>query len=215
MRLDTLSGFASLCNYDLYDDPGKFKGIPTAFKSRQVIRPELYGGGNYRYPLIYDMYGLAAMVGKDGPVVDEKIDEVIRYIMTPEYHQTVAEGYGIVVSPDGRYYSMGWDVKLPGFLGITSETDKQAPLLLHRLDLMAHFPGAVKHEWFSNALRHLEKFQTEKGTYLFPRHYLREGTGYFVSGMHMSLGENRRTRNALELESTFRMMLMKKRAGML
>jgi hypothetical protein len=215
MRLDTLYSFASLGSYELYDDPDKFKGIPTAFKSKPVIKPELYGGGNYKYPLIYDMYGLAAIVKKGGPLESGKIDTVIRYIMTPEYHQTVADGYGIVVSPSGKYYSMGWDVKLPGFSGFTGEEDQKGPLLLHRLDLMANFPSAVNHEWFTNALCHLERFQTERGTYLFPKQYLREGTGYFVSGIHMSLGENRRAKIALELESTFRMMLIKKRAGML
>ncbi len=215
LRLDTLHAFASLGSYDLYDDPDKFKGIPTAFKAKPVIKPELYGGGNYKYPLIYDMYGLAAMVVKGGSAATEKIDSVIRYIMAPEYHQTVADGYGIVVSNGNRYYSMGWDVKLPGFLGFTEEADKQGPVLLHRLSLMSHFPSAVKHVWFANALCHLEKFQTERGTYLFPRHFLKEGTGYWVSGMHMSLGENRRAKTALELESTFRMMLLKNRAGML
>jgi hypothetical protein len=213
MRLDTLYGFARLGDYDLYDDPKKYKGIPTAFRSKPVIKPELYGGGNYKYPLIYDMYGLAAMVGI--PAANDKVDPVINYIMTPEYHQTVVDGYGIVISPGGSYYNMGWDVKLPGFFGFTGEEEKNGPLLLHRLDLMAHFPSAVKHEWFKNALNYLERFRTERGTYLFPRHYLRESTGYFVSGMHMSLGENRRAKIALELESTFRMILIKKRAGML
>lgn len=215
MRLDTLYGFTSLGDYGLYDDPGMYRSIPTAFKSRPVIKPELYSGGNYKYPLIYDMYGLAAMQDTGNPAVSEKTGAVIRYIMTAEYHQKVIDGYGIVVSPNGKYYSMGWDVKLPGFLGFTEEEEKKGPLLLHRLDLMAHFPGAVKHEWFSSALNHLENFKTERGTYLFPRHYLREGTGYWVSGMHMSLGENRRAKLALEAESTFRMMLLKKRAGML
>lgn len=215
MRLDTLYSFISLGSYDLYDDPNKFKGIPTAFKSRPVIKPELYGGGNYKYPLIYDLYGLAGMLDKGNPAETDKIGAVIRYIMTAEYHQTVDNGYGIVVSPDGRYYSMGWDVKLPGFLGFAEETEKQGPLLLHRLELMSRFPGAVKQEWFSNAISYLERFQTDRGTYLFPRHYLREGTGYWVSAMHMSLGENRRVKTALELESTFRMMILKKRAGML
>lgn len=215
IRLDTLYGFASLGSYDLYDDPDKFRGIPTAFKSKPIIKPELYGGGNYKYPLIYDMFGLAYMVEKGDTAESGKIDTVIQYIMAPEYHQTVADGYGIVVSPDHKYYGMGWDVKLPGFLGLTDETDKQGPVLLHRLSLMSQFPYAVKHQWFTNTLCHLEKFKTEKGTYLFPRHYLREGTGYWVSGMHMSLGENRRAKIALELESTFRMMLLKKRAGVL
>lgn len=215
IRLDTLYGFASLGGYGLYDDTSKYKGIPTAFKTKPIIKPELYGGGNYRYPLIYDMYGLAAILDKGNPAEPDKAGAVIRYIMTQEYHQTVYDGYGIVVSPDGRYYSMGWDVKLPGFIGFTEEEEKKGALLLHRLDLMAHFPGAVRHEWFSSALSHLEHFKTERGTYLFPKHYLREGTGYWVSAMHMSLGENRRVKNALEAESTFRMMLLKKRAGML
>ncbi len=69
---------------------------------------------------------------------------------------------------------------------------------------MGQFPVARNHPWFVDSLNHLHGFQTESGTYLFPRSYLQEKTsGYWIAGARMGLGENRRKGLALELESTF------------
>jgi hypothetical protein len=79
---------------------------------------------------------------------------------------------------------------------------------------MARFPVARKHVWGRNALRHLESFGTEEGTYLFPRKYLQESPdSYWVGGGHMGLEANRRSRRALEVESTFRMLQIKRLAA--
>ena len=66
--------------------------------------------------------------------------------------------------------------------------------------------------WFQDALRHLETFRTPRGTYRFPGHYLREAEGYYVSGYGMGLGESRRRPLGIEIESTFRMLAIR-RAG--
>ena len=42
--------------------------------------------------------------------------------------------------------------------------------------------------------------------WLLPAAHLREAEGYYVSGHHMGLGENRRRRAWREIESTFRML---------
>jgi hypothetical protein len=58
----------------------------------------------------------------------------------------------------------------------------------------------------------LETYQTERGTYNFPSTYLVEmKAGYYVGGEYMGLEDNRRNPKTLELESTFRMLLLKKR----
>ena len=53
--------------------------------------------------------------------------------------------------------------------------------------------------------------RTPRGTYHFPARYLREQpSGYWVQGAYMRLQENRRARLSLELESTFRMLKIKR-----
>ncbi len=214
-RLQTLYEFTRSGDYDIYDDTAKYKGVPKAFQGRPIINPSLYVRGNYRYPLLYDVYGLSTMVNKGDTVVDEKIDTVIKYIMAPEYHQKIADGYGILAAPNGKYHCMGWDAKVPGFSGMMEEAKTRGALLIQRMELMAHFPYVAGHAWFACALGHLETFRTDSGTYNFPKHYLGEKEGYWVCGMHMGIGENRRAKIANELESTFWMMLIKKFAGML
>ena len=64
------------------------------------------------------------------------------------------------------------------------------------------------------ALAHMETFRTERGTYRVPRLYLVESkSGYYVGGEYMGLEDHRRTATAIELESTFRMLLLRKWVG--
>ncbi len=50
-------------------------------------------------------------------------------------------------------------------------------------------------------------YRTARGTYAFPGRMIRVGaSGYWVTGAYMGLGENRRNRLMLEMESTFRML---------
>jgi hypothetical protein len=139
-----------------------------------------------------------------------RIDEVIAYILHPDY-QALEEGYGVMRAGKRRYYSMGWSIHLPGY----EKSGSSLPEYMHvqRLELMAHFAVARQSQWFQDCVRHLAEFQTALGTYRFPGRYLREGTsGYWVTGAYMRLEENRRVRRSLELDSTFRMALIDKLA---
>lgn len=61
-----------------------------------------------------------------------------------------------------------------------------------------------------------EYINSNNGTYCFPSSFLKnvKNNGY-VCGMSMGLGENRKLANAYEIESTFRMLLIKKRLNLL
>ncbi len=53
------------------------------------------------------------------------------------------------------------------------------------------------------------RFGFEEGTYCLPRPYLQESrSGYYVGGEYMGLEDNRRQLKAIELESTFRTLLI-------
>ena len=66
-------------------------------------------------------------------------------------------------------------------------------------------PETIKVTPANNPLRRLEEHRTERRTYCFPPDYPQEEReGYYIRGYHMGLGEDRRKRQAVEIESTFR-----------
>jgi hypothetical protein len=83
--------------------------------------------------------------------------------------------------------------------------------VVQHLELLAHFPAAWNFSWFQKGMELMETFRTEEGTYCFPAAYLVEmKAGYYVGGEYMGLEEARRNAGVLEVESTFRMLLLKK-----
>ena len=173
-------------------------------------------GGESLLPSIHDVYGLAHLPpdsGEEGR--DEKISAVVDYVLRPEY-QALRPDYGYFYVDGGRRrrcYSMGWGVHLPGYHGFDFR-DGMARYFVQRVELMARFPLARSHRWFRESLQHLESHRTERGTYIFPGRYLRElRQGYYVTGAYMGLEEDRRSRRALEIESTLRMLTIKRLAG--
>ena len=157
----------------------------------------------FRPQTVFQIYGFAEMSKEADEETLDKIETIIEYILDPNYY-TLHRGYGILVNGKKGYLAMGWDAKLP------QDSNEILPaLVLKRLELMAHFKTAVNHEWFHNNFRRLENFRTDKGTYILPKESLQEKQGYWVNGKHMGLGENRRKKLALELESTFRVMKIK------
>lgn len=139
-----------------------------------------------------------------------KIDTVIAYVLHPGY-QALDDGYGVMRAGPRRYYAIGWSAHLPGYSDRAAMRDGHAKSLIQRLEVMAHFPDARRHRWFRESLAHLESFRAEDGTYRFPSRYLKESpSGYWVTGAYMRLEENRRRRVSLTLDSTFRMMVLKR-----
>ena len=104
--------------------------------------------------------------------------------------------------PPNKYYGMGWSVHLPRFFG-EEETRIPASGAVWWADAMASFPIAARSDWFQRMLAHLDGFRTSDGLWKFPAAYLTEASDkYFVGGGHMGLGESRKNRDGLKLEST-------------
>jgi len=198
-RINTIHEFTRHKDYLIYDNPGNHKGVPKPFRNRPIIKPELSYGDKCKLPLIYDILTMAEIYDSVSIDVQEKIDNIIDYVISPGY-DVVADGYGILVAPKRRYYAMGWDCKKPF-------NDKQdySYRNLHRLLLYSKFPTAAKSLWFQNAVGFLTQFRTDAGTYIFPKEYLPEVDSNWILGSRMSLGENRRKKNWIEIESTFYM----------
>lgn len=138
-----------------------------------------------------------------------KINRVIDVIMDYRYQ---CEG-GLDSLLAKRFNSFtSWLPHLPGYFG--EPAGQQATRLLIWLDIMSQFDAVRKTKWFNECIAHLEGFRTPEGTYLFPKEYLRhERFGYYISGFIMGL-EKGRNKRSLEIESTFRMSILKARAGL-
>lgn len=213
-RLGILWRFAHLMDFDIYTDRDQYRDIPKGFHDKPLVKPELYPGGEEFLPSIYDMHALANypahLLDAD---TQERIDSVIAYILNPEY-QALPVGYGLMRAGKRKYYAIGWSVHLPGYHP-GDEIGSDLNQLVQRLVLMSNFRVAREHPWFQENLRLLESFRTDRGTYIFPRTYLQERTsGYWVTGAYMGLEQNRRKRIAIELESTFWMLKIKKNVAL-
>ena len=212
-RLDELAAFARRKRYDIYVDPAQYPGIPGHFAGRPLVDPALHPQGRLPLPSIWDLYGLERLRANSSDAsLRRKTDAVARYILSDEY-QRLAPGYGILRMGRYRYWAIGWDVKLPGWSS-GRPNPAHGALALQRLELMAGFPSAHRTAWFRSWISHLEEFRTDRGTWAFPRSYLPEKPGgYWVLASYRGLDEPRRSRLALELESTFRMLSIKQRSN--
>ena len=129
-------------------------GIPTCWKDRKhFIRREILDGYGFAYPLIYDIAGLHTLYSLQDPSVDAKIDNVLRYILTDEFHSAVADGYGILAEGNGVYHGMGWDPKCPGWFDVREvlESGHAAKLLFHA-QYAARYPAVRETRWFQELL---------------------------------------------------------------
>jgi hypothetical protein len=204
-HLDTCHKIARDQVYDIYVGEAELAGLPKAWAGKPILKQEVMG--DYWLPYIHDIYIFAHLpAGFLDETGNRKVDELIRYILDPRF-QALHEGYGYAWIKERRTcYSWGWSPHLPGYNGLDFDRPYHTGNLVQRLELMAHFPAAHGSAWFRRCLDHLEEFRTPQGTYLFPGNYLRESEGYYVSGYHMGLGENRHKKTGLEIESTFRML---------
>ena len=212
-RVESVSRFARKKDYSIYVPwTGQHK-MPEVAKGRPLIDPRLYEDGNLRLPWVHDVNALTGLAARQRN--DPRVGAIINYILEPEY-QRLSPGYGMLWVKGSQYWVMGWDARLPGYLekDLSKLGRYEAAQLVQRTLAMSHFRAAWRHPWLARAVRHLESFRTRDGTYRFPARYLVEtSSAYWVSGGRMGLGENRRSRLALELESTFWMLKIRRTLG--
>ncbi len=199
--------------FEIYAPPEELKGLPRHPEGKAVLSQAAIF--DYHLPTTHDIYVLANLPKwMMDEVMAQKVDAVIRYILDPRF-QSLHPSYGYAWIKERRsYYNWSHSPHLAGFESLDWQLEADAGRLVQQMEWMAHFPAARESRWFQAGLRHLEWHRTESGTYLFPAHYLREmPSGYYVDGCYMSLGENRRLRRGLEIESTFRMAKIRAVAG--
>ncbi|MHA1423775.1 MAG: hypothetical protein ACTSSD_16945 [Candidatus Thorarchaeota archaeon] len=206
-RLESLYEFAKEPDFTrVFVDKSEYIGIPKN-SEYDLVNPELYPNQRFMLPWIHDIRGLASCKNIiDSETYRHKLDKIIELVLTEEY-QSLPWSYGLV-KYGSRYYVLGWAAHLPGY-SKEPEGREFAELLL-TLEFMAKFPIARKSEWFSRSMEYLESFETDSGTYIFPRGWLPEKkTSYWVGGTRMLLDERKGKRNTIECESTFRVVFIK------
>ncbi len=211
-RLDAISRLADEGSYDIHLRGAGLSGVPSKWEGKPILRPEVVPtSGTKPLPLIHDIFAFAFLPRSAlSPSRRRRLGSRIRYIIDDRY-RALPDGYGYIwnKSNPGVCYGCGWSVDLPD----PAAGPQAQAVLVQRLELMSLFPEARVTRWFTRGLAHLEGFRTARGTWHFPAAYLPEKpAGYYVGGAYMGLEDGRRSPMALELESTFRMLLVRARA---
>jgi hypothetical protein len=182
-------------------------------KKEWLVDPQFYQEIEYALPLVHDIRGFASSSWIFGDRnYREMVEQIVSMILSPEY-QNLKAGYGYMKYKQS-YYAIGWSVHLPNYL--TDATDNEMSRLLLNLELLAPFEIARKSSWFKESLGLLENHRTHDGCYRFPRKWLPEKpSGYWVGGHYMALEDERRKQAAIDYESTFRILKIKKLAGLI
>lgn len=209
-RMELLSRLAAEKNYDIHMSDAELVCLPKKWVGKPIIYPEMVPSSRVRpLPFIHDIFAFAYL-----PAVFLKnqnrhqLEDIVAYV-TDERYQAFPPGYGYIWPETNRRvcYACGWNLDLPD---LDSKNPYQQRKIVQCMELLAHFPAARKSPWFQKGMQILETYQTEQGTYCFPSTYLVEKkSGYYVGGNYMGLEDNRKSQKTLELESTFRMLLIK------
>lgn len=209
-RLRDLQRTAQRGCYDFYMDEGERAGVTKAWAGKLLYKPEFSPtDGAYPLPSCYDLYGMAFWPQEDRETW-RAIEDVAAYLIDPAFQATPG---GYIWEPvKRRAYAAGrtFLACFPILSGFDSERFEWHRFVLF-VELGARFASVRRSRWFRDSLEHLDQFRTPQGTYRFPAHYMQERRGgyYLYAGAHMGLGENRRRRASLEIESTFRMLTIR------
>ncbi|MFP4106589.1 MAG: hypothetical protein ACLFVU_10925 [Phycisphaerae bacterium] len=199
-RLAALHRTAKHGDYDFYLSPAEACDVPKAWRDKPIYRPEFsWGNEGLPVPNCCDLYALAHWQPAN-KTEQCQIEDVMAYICHPSFQATT-----------GGYF---WNRRKHSYSAARKAC--LACLTPQRLvlsvELFARFAQARESDWFRRALADLEQYRTTRDTYIFPRDYLREQRNcyYLYGGSHMGLGENRRQRAWVEIESTFRMLTIQR-----
>lgn len=204
--------------YNIYVEVKNYPPMPASFRGRPLINPEITQNKSLKLPNVYSFFGFAALQTNNLLKIDDQtnLNNIVDYILQSEYQKF--HPFPITLNKGDKYHAGAYQMLLPGYfqdpIKDVSPIHPRTIKFLLAVFLMAHFPITLNHPWFERAITYLKEFKTNKGTYIFPRDFLQEkDQGYWIFSPFMGLGENRRKKIWLELESTFWMMKIKKIAG--
>ncbi|MHA2222408.1 MAG: hypothetical protein ACXAAO_10180, partial [Candidatus Thorarchaeota archaeon] len=211
-RLETLHKFSSDPDFSrIFVEKPDTKWMSET--DHALVNPKLYPNQEFMLPWIHDVLAFSKIGSlMDQPEKRRRVESVMEMILTSEY-QALPWSYGLA-KYGNKYYAIGWAVHLPGYNN--KPEGRLFAEMLQLLDALAPFKSIQSSSWFNDSLNYLEEFRTDNDTYSFPRGWLSEKkTGYWVGGVRMAYDSRPGRNNAIEVESTFRTLMIKKRAGLL
>ncbi|TET08959.1 MAG: hypothetical protein E3J86_09555 [Candidatus Thorarchaeota archaeon] len=178
----------------------------------ELVNPELYPNQQFMLPWVHDALAFSKIGNiMNQPEKRKMVESIMEMILSPEY-QALPWSYGLA-KYGNQYYAIGWAVHLPGY-DSKPEGRLFAEMLL-MLEALAPFKCIQRSSWFNDSLKYLDDFRATDNTYSFPRAWLSETkTGYWVGGVRMAYDSRTGRKNAIEVESTFRVLMIRKRAGL-
>lgn len=193
-RIEMIEKSIKKYGYDLEkreeDKPSKHKGV-FVFKN-DIARECL--------PTIYDLYAFAYYPNKQDDLY-KRIEKIVEYILDERFLFLPDQGY-VYDGSNGRYYASG---------NVYHACLRQERILL-MIYLLSFFKVSRKSEIFMKQVQKLVNYSDQQGFYKFDRELIKEKKNLYqiYTGGHMGLGENRRSKSYVKIESTFWMMAILK-----
>lgn len=186
-RIQTIESTIEKYGYDFEDILCK---RPKKYKDQFIFKVDIT---KEWLPTIYDLYAFAFYPNKDDEVSD-RIEKIVTYLLDDRYQQIPENAY-IYDSTKKYYYAAG---------NVYHACMKQERKIL-MIYLLSHFNAAGNSHMFISALDNLLTCQRDDGFYVLDKSLLVEKKDryHLYAGGHMGLGEERKSKNWLKIESTF------------
>jgi len=224
-RLNVVHKVTTIDSFEYYEkDINKIRS-PKRWMNNLILKDEFnpyYINAGYSLPIIYDI-GLMLEIYKfiKDENVKDKIDDVMRFILNPQY-QKIRGNYGWIWSFNEKtYHACGPGICLPLFE--SDELNGGEWSFLNILEMMSLSPVMCKSKWFNKCMNYLEQYKTENGTYLYPDQFFNHLTYHAPAGISAlceaiiskdvvsSIKKNRKKSFAYELYGTFLTTMIKNR----
>jgi hypothetical protein len=202
-RLDILYHFTRRRRYDIYVDGSKLKGVKKEWQP-YIINPDFYADGHIALPDMHDYLLFAGMFPYLSQEEKEKV-EIIAEWLFDEGYSGINRRYGYFYAPGGSYSTKAviFKLHLLDFRDMVFDNGDLVSLLFN-VFVLSHFKAARDSEWFSLALRYLNRYKNENGRYVFPPRLITEKPdSYVIFGGHMNVGENKKSKLYGEILSTY------------
>jgi hypothetical protein len=212
-RLDAIYNPAKERIFEIYRDGSVMPKKPKQWTDVGIVKEELdpfSQSAQKPLPTIYDISALAYFQDSK-PENRAKIDAIIKYILDPGF-QKIREGYGLLWDKEKRIYrACGWSPTLP-----LCEDKEPSPYftrtVLDVMSILSKFGAAHKARWIEQCVNHVERYRTQRGTYLFPKEYF--GRKYvkkaFINKSNMALKHAEQDKILREVVSTLVIAEIKK-----
>ncbi|MDF2544606.1 MAG: hypothetical protein K0S47_4324 [Herbinix sp.] len=205
---------------EIYVTGEEYEKLPKWIKDKniKVIKDEFSPyGGESPLPLEYEVRNFLYMNRNNISEIDqEKIDNVFKYIISPEYY-SINGDYGFHKA--GKTYhgsNCGFVIPIYEDGGIEKVN---VYFFLSTVRDMSFSKIMRDSSAYKKCLSHIDSFKTENGTYIFPQNYLSHMAFSHPSDLYNMLLKNsiqlkrdEKKRLAIELFSTLFVLILQKRA---